>query len=93
MPPSHNKAIIHRGYQRNLTAFPDYRVEILDIIAEGDQLVLEWTHQGTHLGVYGGLPPTGKVIRGHAISIYRLDEFLIIQLELFASLHSFVYYP
>jgi steroid delta-isomerase-like uncharacterized protein len=65
---------VRRGYQRNITAFPDYRVEILDLIAEGHQVVLEWAHHGTHLGLYDGLPPTGKMIHGHAISIYRVVE-------------------
>jgi steroid delta-isomerase-like uncharacterized protein len=65
---------VRQGYQRNITAFPDYRVEIGDLIAEGHQVVLEWTHHGTHLGLYDGLPPTGKVITGHAISIYRLEN-------------------
>jgi steroid delta-isomerase-like uncharacterized protein len=70
----HFRQEVRRGYQRNITAFPDYHVEILDMIAEGHQVVLEWVHHGTHLGLYDGLPPTGKMIQGHAISIYRVVE-------------------
>ena len=43
---------MRQGYARNVTAFPDYLVEILDMIAEGDQVVVEWTHRGVHRGPY-----------------------------------------
>jgi predicted ester cyclase/SAM-dependent methyltransferase len=69
---------VRQGYHRNTTAFPDYFVEILDLLAEGDQVVLEWTHRGVHLGVYDGIPPTGKTITGSAISIYQVREGKIV---------------
>ncbi len=70
---------VRRGYLRNVTAFPDYRVEILDMLAEGDQVVVEWTHRGIHRGVYNGLPPTGRTITGRAISIYRVRDGQIVE--------------
>ena len=65
---------VRQGYHRNVTAFPDYFVEILDMIAEGGQVVVEWTHRGTHSGLYDGIPATGKTITGTAISIYRVID-------------------
>jgi len=65
---------VRQGYNRNVTAFPDYFVEIHDMIAEGDQVVVEWTHRGTHSGLYDGIPATGKTITGTAISIYRVID-------------------
>jgi predicted ester cyclase len=50
---------VRQGYLRNITAFPNYFVEIQDMLAEGEQVVVEWTHRGTQAGVYEGLPPTG----------------------------------
>jgi len=44
------------------------------MIAEGDEVVLVWKHKGTHQGVYEGIAPTGRVITGEAISIYRLEK-------------------
>jgi hypothetical protein len=41
---------VRNGYQRNVSAFPDYFVEIPDRIAEGNQVMVEWTHRGVHLG-------------------------------------------
>jgi steroid delta-isomerase-like uncharacterized protein len=65
---------VRQGYERNVTAFPDYAVEIHDMIAEGEQVVVEWSHRGTHAGPYEGVPATGKVITGRAISVYRVVE-------------------
>lgn len=69
---------VRQGYLRNITAFPDYFVEIKDIVAEGEQVVVEWTYRGTHRGVYQGIKPTGKEIYGRAISIYRLRDGQIV---------------
>jgi steroid delta-isomerase-like uncharacterized protein len=63
---------VRQGYERNVAAFPDYFVEIHDMIAEGEQVVVEWTHSGTHAGPYDGVPATGKVVTGRAISVYRV---------------------
>jgi len=69
---------VRQGYLRNITAFPDYFVEIMEILAEGDQVAVEWSYRGVHRGVYKGYPPTGKAISGKAISIYRLKDRKII---------------
>lgn len=47
------------GFRR---AFPDYRVSILDLIAEGDRVVSRIAFRGTHRGELMGLPPTGKTV-------------------------------
>ena len=65
---------VRQGYHRNVTAFPDYFVEIHGMIAEGEQVVVEWTHRGVHCGLYDGIPATGKTITGNAISIYRVID-------------------
>src|SRR5579859_7776603 len=70
--------VVRQGYERNVTAFPDYFVKIQDMVAEADQVVVEWTYRGTHQGVYRGLPPTGKTIEDHSISIYRQTDGQIV---------------
>jgi steroid delta-isomerase-like uncharacterized protein len=70
----HFRDAVRQGYERNLAAFPDYFVEIHDMIAEGDQVVVEWSHRGTHAGLYEGVPPTGKFVTGRAISVYRVVD-------------------
>jgi steroid delta-isomerase-like uncharacterized protein len=44
------------------TAFPDVRVTIEDVIAEGDKVLTRVRPQGTHTGELMGMPATGKKI-------------------------------
>ena len=53
------------------TAFPDTHLFIEDIIAEGDNVVVRQTFQGTHKGDLMGIPPTGKQATATGISILR----------------------
>lgn len=52
-------------------AFPDIRVTIEDVIAEGDKMVFRNTVTGTHKGDYRGLPATGKTVAYQEIFIVR----------------------
>ena len=55
-----------------LAAFPDTRVTVEDIIAEGDKVVSRYTVRGTHKGMtdeYG--PPTGKQMMIEGITLYH----------------------
>lgn len=42
--------------------FPDYRLTIMDLIAEGDKVVSRIRFRGTHKGGLMGMPPTGKSV-------------------------------
>jgi predicted ester cyclase len=41
-------------------SFPDVHMEVIDLIAEGDQVVGRFTCSATHLGEWLGHPPTGR---------------------------------
>jgi steroid delta-isomerase-like uncharacterized protein len=56
------------------SAFPDLRVTIGDIIAEGDKVVARSTWSGTHKGEFMGVAPTGKSISIGVIDIIRLAD-------------------
>jgi predicted ester cyclase len=42
------------------SAFPDFRMEIVDLVAEGDRVAAHFRCSGTHLGDWLGQPPTGR---------------------------------
>jgi predicted ester cyclase len=42
------------------SAFPDFRMEIVDLIAEDDTVVAHFKCSGTHEGEWLGEPPTGR---------------------------------
>jgi steroid delta-isomerase-like uncharacterized protein len=56
-------------------AFPDLRMRVQEIVAEGDKVAVLWTFQGTHTGPgYEGLPPTGTAVELRGITIWRMVD-------------------
>jgi steroid delta-isomerase-like uncharacterized protein len=53
------------------TAFPDIRLTIEDLIAEGETVIARWSCRGTHKGDLSGIPPTGKQVNITGVSIAR----------------------
>lgn len=64
------------GYKQSLAlgrrAFPDGRITIEDMIAEGDKVVTRYTSRGTHRGEFLGMLPTGKVVAFTGVVIHRI---------------------
>ena len=56
------------------TAFPDWREEVEDIVAENDRVVTRFRSSGTHRGEFAGLPPTGRRVEISEVAIYRLVD-------------------
>jgi steroid delta-isomerase-like uncharacterized protein len=55
-------------------AFPDIRLTIEDLTAEGETVVARWSCHGTHKGEFNGIAPTGKQIHMTGISIARFTN-------------------
>jgi predicted ester cyclase len=45
-------------------SFPDFRMEIVQLVAEGDTVVARFRCSGTHLGTWRGHEPTGRRFEG-----------------------------
>ena len=56
------------------SAFPDARVNILDLLSQGDKLALRFTLTGTHQGSFQGIAPTGRTIELKGITILRFEN-------------------
>jgi predicted ester cyclase len=54
---------IRRGIEDILATFPDWHMEIIELIARGDSVVARFTVSGTHRGV-GKLPMNGGMLVG-----------------------------
>jgi predicted ester cyclase len=61
-------------YEMFYQAIPDARGEVLDVVAEGDKVVLVDRFGGTHRGEFLGRPGTGKRIEWMAIHIYTIRD-------------------
>lgn len=57
-----------------LAAFPDLQLEIMDMVAEGDRVVVRLQMSGTHLGEFQGIEPTSRHVRGGVTSTYRCEN-------------------
>jgi predicted ester cyclase len=61
-------------------AFPDLRISVQQVVAEGDKVAVLWTFQGTHTGSgYEGLPPTGTRVEIRGITIWRIVDGRIVE--------------
>ena len=62
------------------TAFPDVRVTIEDLLAQGDEVVVRWTLRGTHDGeLRGGIPATGRRVEVSGITISRIRNGKLVE--------------
>ncbi len=55
-------------------AFPDLRLTVQDIMAEGDMVAARVSFSGTHDGPFQGIPPTNKQVAFTSIEMNRMVD-------------------
>jgi steroid delta-isomerase-like uncharacterized protein len=60
-------------------AFPDFRSDIIELLAENDKVVAVVESRGTHQGTFAGLPPTGRRFSIQEIQILRIENGQMIE--------------
>ncbi len=56
-------------------AFPDLKMSVILMAAEGDLVTVVWVLRGTHTGSgYDGLPPTGVKLELRGITVWRIVD-------------------
>jgi predicted ester cyclase len=56
-------------------SFPDFRMEVCEVIAEGELVVGYFKCSGTHLGDWRGIPPSGRRFEGvDEVYIFRVEQ-------------------
>jgi steroid delta-isomerase-like uncharacterized protein len=58
-------------YRPFRSAFPDIRVVVEDMLADGDQTAVRLSFTGTHTGPGLRVPPTGRAFRSTALVVIR----------------------
>lgn len=71
-----------RDYYRWRTAFPDGRVEIVNVIAAGDDVLVEFINRGTNTGpistAQGDFPATNRCIEVSYCSVMRIEDGKVV---------------
>ena len=89
-PESFNHEAYHPDWQRGgdgyrrtfewlLAAFPDFRHDIEDIVAEGDMVAARVTMTGTHEGEFVGIPATNRRFSVQQIHWFRLADGKLVE--------------
>ncbi|PQO48007.1 ester cyclase [Blastopirellula marina] len=73
-------ADVFKSFRDNLlSALPDLKMEVEDIVAEGNAAVVRWNFVGHHQGNGFGFQPTGRQITARGLTWFRFEEGKIVE--------------
>jgi steroid delta-isomerase-like uncharacterized protein len=61
-------------FRMNRAAFPDMRMDVEDVVANGEKVVVRARITGTHRGSFMDMPATGKSVDVQLIDIMRFGQ-------------------
>lgn len=50
------------------------------VVAEGDEVAIFATYEGTHSGPLGQIPPTGRTVKFDFAGVFRVDGGKVVEL-------------
>ena len=65
---------VKRLFAEFRSAFPDWREEVVELVAEGGTVAGRFRCSGTHLGEFLGNPPTGKRMEVEEVFFLRAED-------------------
>jgi steroid delta-isomerase-like uncharacterized protein len=60
-------------------AFPDIREDVVELLAEGDQVASRFRLQGTHAGDFYGISGTGRKVNIYGAEIFRFKDGKVVE--------------
>jgi steroid delta-isomerase-like uncharacterized protein len=66
--------------ERFRAAFPDLRLEVEAVVAEGDLVVARWTISGTHTGPWGNVLATHRAVSFAGVNFFRMAHSKIAEI-------------
>ena len=73
------RAAVQAVVQAFFNAFRDVKVRPDSLVIDGHHIAQILSMEGTHVGVFLGLPPTGKPFRFMAVRVYELKNCQIVR--------------
>ena len=68
-----------QGFTTFRSAFPDWREEMVDVVAEEDKVVGRFKCSGTHRGEMMGIPPTGRRQEVDEVYFLRVEDGKVVE--------------
>ena len=62
-----------------IASFPDLRFTIEQILSEGDRVVTQLLMEGTHQGMWLGIPASGKKMQIRMFTVHRIVQGKIVE--------------
>jgi predicted ester cyclase len=62
-----------------MPAFPDMKLELEDLVAEGEKVLVRLVIRATHTGPFGAMPATGKPIRVAVLDLFQIRDGVLIE--------------
>jgi steroid delta-isomerase-like uncharacterized protein len=72
------ESMLH-GLRQFTDAFPDWTVEVVNVVASGPYVATEWKTTGTHEGMFRGESPTGIRFRREGCSVAEVEDGRIVR--------------
>jgi len=72
--PTVGREAIRGAFEALFAAFPDYRLDLADVIVDGDQIAMRATQRGTQSGPLGPMPAAGRSMEVLTIDIVRVED-------------------
>jgi steroid delta-isomerase-like uncharacterized protein len=66
-------------FAARLKGLPDLKVSVQTSLADADKVAASFAYEGTHQGLYYGVPPTGKRVFFTSCDILRLTDGQIVE--------------
>jgi steroid delta-isomerase-like uncharacterized protein len=79
---------LKESMSRHLRGFPDLRVTIDDIVAEGRKVGIWYTAEGTHRGEFEAIPPTGNHVTWIGFDLFHIERDKISEARFLSDLHG-----
>lgn len=54
--------------------FPDLKVDLYEVLVDGDSVATRWAVTGTHQAEFFGVPATGKQLTVEGMNFYHVDD-------------------
>lgn len=70
---------VQRLHDLLMVAFPDMRLPLQDVVAEGEKVLVRLRVQATHSGDFGGMAPTGRAVDIGVLDLFQIREDVIVE--------------